>query len=125
VRRTADLAVVPLGRSDASPPSGPPTWNFRVEHRGGAPITQLDFWSGTDQRTPASLILDGSLHFIPKVVVVAMRQGDSIEVQVQLHNPHATPFLWVAGDAVDPAPLNNGGAFERPMRRRSSESERP
>ncbi|HEY0789314.1 MAG TPA: hypothetical protein VGE86_11775, partial [Thermoanaerobaculia bacterium] len=70
----------------------------------------------------------GARRQLPLVIEREFREGDALEVEISFGwgiFPAVNPPLWVAGDALDPFPLNNGARFERPLRHRSRPVARP
>lgn len=113
----ADIAIVPTGRIEkASSPYGQVAW-FRVEHRGGTPVSRLELWSANwiylpnepEEPYRTMLVLERSL--LP---------GESFEIGLGTYQPDSSPPIHVAGDAIDLAPANNVAQYgieERPRRR--------
>jgi hypothetical protein len=110
----ADLAIVATG---AVLPGyyGAAHATFRVEHRGGAPVSRIELWSSLPVSEPG----DPSPGWTPTLTLDReLREGESFEVLLRVYPESANPPLWVAGDVLDPVPANNVDRYERPVRPR-------
>ncbi|HEY0593633.1 MAG TPA: hypothetical protein VGF40_17815, partial [Thermoanaerobaculia bacterium] len=112
----ADLAVV--ATSALLPSDQDPRVRlivFRIEHRGGAPVNRIAFWwkRGWTVAVPGEITYQGGT-----VLDRPLREGESFEVAIPVHDPFVTDDLWIAGDVVDSQPWNNVDNYARPDRRR-------
>ncbi len=116
----ADLAVVATGAVSLRYPWGYSSdvdATFRIEHRGGAPLSRIELWAGSTITLPGERYGPGAYLLLDR----ELREGESVEVFVRVYPEtpgHANPRLWVAGDALDVNPANNVDRYERPVRHR-------
>jgi hypothetical protein len=113
----ADLAIVATG---ALLPSDRYSYErlvvFRIEHRGGAPVKRIAFWWEREWRT---VTIPGEISYQGGTVLDrTLREGESFEVAVPIHESFMTDDLWIAGDVVDSQPWNNVDTYAPPDRRR-------
>lgn len=111
----ADLAVVATGALLPGDPSYRPLLVFRIEHRGGAPVTRIALW----WERGWTVIVPGETTAWQGISVLdrTLREGESFEVAIPIHEAFVTDDLWIAGDVVDTHPSNNVDNYQAPRRR--------
>ncbi|HEY0593632.1 MAG TPA: hypothetical protein VGF40_17810 [Thermoanaerobaculia bacterium] len=113
----ADLAIVATGALERVSEYGSRA-GFRIEHRGGAPVRRIELWSN------GGIKIDDALPQPSVVLDRELREGESIDVTLDIWLSWSNPLLWVAGDAVDVVPENNAARYERPLRPRGRTAKR-
>ncbi len=111
----ADLAVVATGALLPADRSYDRLVVFRIEHRGGAPVSRIALWwsRGWTVTVPGETTWLGGT-----VLDRPLRAGESFEIAVPINEWFITDDLWIAGDVVDGIPWNNADGYRRPERSR-------